>query len=176
MTNLEVFTPGPADIPSSVDLRLDFARDAQGKLALLGDDVVVRVNDEQKRVTLPRVQALFRGDAKAPSLEGEPSARLMPFFYLLEATVLRFCDEDGRDETDQEMERIYSELRRRPDGKDSALRSHLRAAARLYMMEHEVSLAEYEGVMRRLVKSARTFSMPPLSRNYVETLRSTIET
>jgi hypothetical protein len=41
------------------------------------------------------------------------------------------------------------------------------------MARKEVSQAEYEAVMSRLAKSARTFAMPPISRNYVATLRET---
>jgi hypothetical protein len=51
--------------------------------------------------------------------------------------------------------------------------SYLRAAARLYMSRNEISSAEYEAVMTRLAKSARTFATPPISRNYVATLRET---
>ena len=92
---------------------------------------------------------------------------------LLEYTVVRFCEADGRDETDQDMEQIYTLMRRRPDGDGGRLHSYLRAAARLYMSVHEVSAAEYEAVMRRLARSARTFSAPPISRNYLATLRAT---
>jgi hypothetical protein len=100
---------------------------------------------------------------------------LEPFFMMLEATVVRFCEVDGRDMTDQEMLEIYAELRRRPDGKGGRLFTYLQAAARLYMSARPISQAEYDAVMNRLAKSARTFSMPPLSRNYLETLRDTFE-
>jgi hypothetical protein len=76
--------------------------------------------------------------------------------------------------TAQEMERIWSQLRRRPDTTDSTLHSYLRAAARRYMAQNEISQAEYEAVMTRLAKSARTFATPPISRNYVATLRETL--
>jgi hypothetical protein len=119
------------------------------------------------------VRELFRGDRKAPDLARGPTPELEPFFMLLEYTVVQFCEADGRDETDQEMERIYAHMRRRPDGDGGRLCSYLRAAARMYMSVRDVSAAEYEAVMRRLARSARGFSAPPLSRNYLATLRPT---
>jgi hypothetical protein len=71
------------------------------------------------------------------------------------------------------MERIFASLRRRPDSEGGRLHGYLRAAARLYLSAHDISQAEYEAVMNRLAKSARTFSMPPVSRNYLATLRQT---
>lgn len=92
---------------------------------------------------------------------------------LLEYTVVRFCEADGRDQTDQDVARIFAELRRRPDGEGGRMRGYLRAAAQLYLSVRDVSQAEYVAVMNRLAKSARTFSMAPISRNYLATLRQT---
>lgn len=163
-------------LTSSVE-SFDFPRDAEGKLALLGDKIVVRSTaGETKAVSLRPVRELFAGTARAPDLSSGPTPKLMPFFLFLEMIVVRFCEEDGRDQTDQEMERVYSEMRRRPDGRPaSRLHSYLRAAARLYMSKNDISEAEYDAVMRRLTKSARTFSMSPISRNYMATLRHTFE-
>jgi hypothetical protein len=124
-------------------------------------------------LTVRPVRELFKGDRKAPELSRGPTPDLEPVFMLLAYTVVRFCEADGRDETDQEMEQVYTLLRRRPDGAGGRLFAYLRAAARLYMSVRDVSAAEYEAVMRRLTKSARSFSSPPLSRNYLATLRPT---
>jgi len=43
----------------------------------------------------------------------------------------------------------------------------------VYLSVRDVSQAEYEAVMSRLAKSARTFATPPISRNYLATLRQT---
>ncbi len=153
--------------------RLIVARDDAGKVIALRDVVRASGDAGEVAVTLRPVRELFRGDRKAPDLARGPTPDLEPFFMLLEYTVVRFCEADGRDETDQEMERIYTLLRRRPDGDGGRLHSYLRAAARLYMSVRDVSAAEYEAVMRRLAKSARTFSVQPLSRNYLATLRPT---
>jgi len=167
---------GPSGSMTSVlpAFQVEIARDDQARLIALGDAVVVRMNDGETKTLTPKpLRQLFAGSARAPDLSAGPSPGLMPFFFLLEGTVVRYCDAAGRDETDQEMERVYSELRRRPDAGDGLLQSHLRAAARLYLSVRDVSEAEYEAVMRRLAKSARTFSEGVISRNYLATLRDT---
>jgi hypothetical protein len=132
-------------------------RDSDGKYIVPGGDAPLR--------------SLFAGAAKAPNLAAGPTPELEPFFRFLEATVVTVCDATGRDETDEEMHRIYAQLRRRPDGKDCLMHSYLQAAARVYMSHRTLSQAEYEAVMGRLSKSAKTFSMGPTSRNYLMTLR-----
>lgn len=153
--------------------RLVIARDGAGKVTALCDVVDANGDAGQVALTLRPVRELFRGDRKAPDLAHGPTPDFEPFFMLLEYTVVQFCEADRRDETDQEMERIYTLLRRRPDGDGGRLCSYLRAAARMYMSVRDVSAAEYEAVMKRLAKSARSFSMPPLSRSYLATLRPT---
>jgi len=152
---------------------LVIVRDDQGKVVAQRDGVHVQVGDSSQTLALRPVRELFTGDRKAPDLSRGPTPELEPLFMLLEYTVVRFCEADGRDQTDQDMEGIYSSLRRRPDGEGGRLHGYLRAAARLYMSAHDVSQAEYEAVMNRLAKSARTFSTPPISRNYLATLRQT---
>ena len=152
---------------------LVIVRDAAGKVIKPRDGVQAQGHEGQVELTLRPVRDLFTGDRRAPDLSRGPTPELEPFFMLLEYTVVRFCDADGRDETDQEMEQVYTLLRRRPDGGGGMLFAYLRAAARMYMSVRDVSAAEYEAVMRRLTKSARSFSMPPLSRNYLATLRPT---
>ena len=170
-TRLEFSGPSDALIPS---FQLEIARDGQDRIVVLGDAVVVRTTKgETVTLTLGPLRPLFKGTARAPDLSAGPSPGLMPFFFLLEGTVVRYCDAAGRDETDQEMERVYSELRRRPDAGDGLLQSHLRGAARLYLSLRDVSEAEYEAVMRRLARSARSFSDGAISRNYLATLRDT---
>lgn len=149
-------------------------RDDQGKAIAPSAEVAVDTEEGQKNLALRPIRELFSGNARPGDLSKGPTPELEPFFLLLEHTVVQFCDADGRDETDQDMERIYSELRRRPDGAGGRLHAYLRAAARLYMSCRDVSQAEYEAVMNRLVRSARTFSQPPLSRNYLWTLRQTL--
>jgi hypothetical protein len=146
------------------------AFDPDGKLVPIQDELFT----DRGPVTLLPVRALFRGTAKAPDLSQGPTPKLEPLFLFIEATILSFCETEGRDVSDQDIERIFSMLKRRPDSNDGKLLSYVRAATRLYMTHHEVSQGEYEAVMARLARSARTFSAPPLSRNYLATLRDTI--
>jgi hypothetical protein len=160
-----------ADTPNTL---LVIARDARGEIVSIGDEVEVETTDAgSRRLALRPIRQLFAGDAKAPDLSGGPTPKLEPFFVLLERTVASVCAVSGSDATDEEMEHIYSEMRRRPDGEGGVLRSYVRAAARLYLSTNNVSQAEYEAVFRRLTKSARTFSVGTISRNYLGTLRET---
>jgi hypothetical protein len=152
---------------------LVIVRDDLGKIAMQSGDVQVQVGEGRQTLALRQVRELFTGERRAPDLSQGPTPALEPFFMLLEYTVLRFCEADGRDPTDQDMAAIYASLRRRPDSNGGKLHGYLRAAARLYLSVRDVSQAEYEAVFNRLAKSARTFSVPPISRNYVATLRQT---
>jgi hypothetical protein len=149
---------------------LVMARDPGGRLLPVGADVVVRA-DGELRFALPPVRELFRGTRKPGDLSRGPTPELEPMFAFIEETVVHVCDAEGSDETDQQMERIYAALKRRPDGTGGCMHSYVRAAAGLYMSATDVSGAEYEAVMGRLAKSARTFSIAPISRNYLATLR-----
>lgn len=151
-------TEPPAPFPLA---NFGIHRNAEGKfLAPGGGDAPLRT--------------LFRGNATAPDLSRGPTPELEPFFIFLESTVVNFCDVAGRDESDQEMRRIYAQLRRRPDGRDCLMYTFLQAAARVYMMNFAVSQAEYEAVMGRLAKSATNFSIGHISHNYLDTIRSAL--
>jgi hypothetical protein len=152
---------------------LVIVRDDQGKVVPQSGGVHVRIGEGQETLALRPVRELFTGSRKPGDLSQGPTPELEPFFMLLEYTVVRFCEADGRDQTDQDMASIFAELRRRPDGDSGRMRGYLRAAAQLYLSVRDVSQAEYEAVMNRLAKSARTFSMAPISRNYLATLRQT---
>ncbi len=152
---------------------LVIVRDGEGKVVALSGNVQVHVGEGRQTLALRPVRELFSGDRRAPDLSRGPTPELEPFFMLLEYTVVRFCSADGRDQTDQDMEGIFASLRRRPDGEGGRMHGYLRAAARLYLSVRDVSQAEYEAVFSRLAKSARTFSAPPISRNYLATLRQT---
>ncbi len=152
---------------------LVIVRDDQGKVVAQSGGVLVHVGEGRETLALRPIRELFAGSRRPGDLSRGPTPELEPFFMLLEYTVVRFCEADGRDQTDQDMEHVYAELRRRPDGEGGRLRGYLRAAAQLYMSVRDVSQAEYDAVTSRLAKSARTFSSPPISRNYLATLRQT---
>jgi hypothetical protein len=133
----------------------------------------VMICDGTKSViwNVPSLRALFRGDQPAPSIPNEPPPAYMPLFFFIEKHVLTFCDGLG-DKTDHEFEEAYSNLRRRPDGRTlSDLHFFLWQVAAGLVGKRPVSAAEFDAIFGRLTRSARTFAMGPVSRNYVTVLR-----
>ena len=159
-------------------IETDFARvvpivgiaiDADGEILPVGDEVAVLCGKKTALVRLRAAGELFTGDAVPPDFSVEPPPAYVHFFALIEMTAADICSQGGRVPTDKEFEEMYEGLRRRPDGTDAEpIVSYMRAAARLYMSLRDVSRAEYEGVVRRLARSARRFAMGYTSRNYEE--------
>lgn len=90
------------------------------------------------------------------------------FFAMLERAVIGYCRSSGRAGYDAEIERLYTHLRRRPDGRDAnVLFSYMQAATRLYMSMFDVSQAELDAVARRLSQSAGRFADGPTSKTLV---------
>jgi len=86
---------------------------------------------------------------------------------MLERVAVDYCARAGRVEKDMELERLYRQLQRRPDGRDAnPLFGYLQAAARLYMSIRDVSSAELEAVAGRLARSAGHYTDGPSSTNY----------
>jgi hypothetical protein len=120
---------------------------------------------------VPSLRALFRGDKPAPAIPNEPPPAYLPLFFFIEKHVLTFCDGVG-DKTDHEFEEAYSNLRRRPDGRTfSDLHFYLWQVAAGLLGRRPVSAAEFDAIFGRLARSARTFAMGPVSRNYITVLR-----
>ncbi len=98
-----------------------------------------------------------------------------PHFFFIENQLLTVCDAMG-DRTDQEMEEIYSALRRRPDGRSlGVLHDLVWQIAALLLGRCPLSEAEFEGLLGALVRSTRRWAQRPISRNYVTYLRKTFE-
>jgi hypothetical protein len=98
-----------------------------------------------------------------------------PHFYFIEHHVLALCDAMG-DRTDQEMEEIYSMLRRRPDGRSlGAVHDVVWQVAALLLGTQVLSAAEFEALIGALERSTRRWALRPVSRNYVAFLRKTFE-
>jgi hypothetical protein len=73
----------------------------------------------------------------------------------------------------QEMEEHYSALRRRPDGRSlGPVHDFLRQVCALLLGKHELSSAEFEAIAGQLERSVRKWALRPVSRNYVNFLRS----
>jgi hypothetical protein len=143
--------------------------DAQGHIQPVGDEVVVIAGPKTTRVTLKKISQLFVGAKTPPSFRSGPTDDYLLFFSVIELAVIDFCRAAGRPAYDAEIERLYTHLRRRPDGRDgNPLFSYMQAAARLYMSAADVSQAEFDAVARRLSQSAGRFGDGPTSTNYCE--------
>lgn len=143
--------------------------DDQGRVQPVGNDVIVISGPKTAHVTLKKISELFAGPKTPPSFRKGPTDEYIMFFALIELTVIDFCRSAGRPEYDAEVERLYTHLRRRPDGRDgNVLFSYMQAATRLYMSAFDVSQAEFDAVARRLSRSAGHFGLGPTSTNYCE--------
>jgi hypothetical protein len=142
----------------------------------LGSRDKIAITDGEK-VAVWQVESLrdlFRGNRRPPEMPaGTPPRTYLHLFSFIERSIPPFCQEFG-DKTDQEFERVFNDLRRRPDGAPrDELHAYLWQVAALLAGCFELSALEYEAIFDRLRRSARTFSMAPVSRNYVRVLRST---
>lgn len=139
-----------------------------GKPMPVGGEVFVQSGKKIAVVTMKGISSLFSGSATPPSFAKGPTREYVFFFALIERTAVDYCEVVGRQGYDEEFERLYRQLRRRPDGTDSnPLFSYLQAAARLYMSLRDVSKEEFEAVAQRLSVSARHFATGPSSTNYL---------
>jgi hypothetical protein len=120
---------------------------------------------------VPALAELFRGNGVPPEdIEHYPEA-YDPHFFFIEEQFLTLCD-CSKDRTDQEMEEIYSALRRRPDGRSlGATHDFMWQVAALLLGCHALSAAEYNALFDTLVRSTRKWGLRPVSRNYVAFLR-----
>ena len=151
--------------------------DAHGRIRV-PDRHVIFLFDRTKGAVwhVPALRELFRGNqAPPPDMEQYPTEYVRAFFCL-EKHVLTLCDTEG-DRTDQEMERVYSALRRRPDGRNHLGAAHdfIWQAAALMLGLHRLSGAEFEAVVGALERSVRRQALRPVSRNYVRFLREQVE-
>lgn len=139
------------------------------RVRTVGDTVQVRAGEQLVHVHLQPISKLWTGSKVPPSFAKAPPPEYQPFFMLLEATAAGYCRAVRNTETDQEFERLYRHLLRRPDGTDrNPLFSYLQGAARLYMSLRDVSQAEFEAVVERLHLSAKHFQTHVGSINYFQ--------
>jgi len=160
--------------PDTLSVALE--ADDRGNIRVL-DKHSVLVSDGEKmaRWQVPTLQELFRGSRPPPPDMDHYPKEYCPHFYFIENHVLTVCAAKG-DRTDQEMEEIYSMLRRRPDGRSlGAVHDFLWQVAALLLGIHVLSAAEFEALIGALVRSTRKWGLRPVSRNYVAYLHKTFE-
>jgi len=129
------------------------------------------VSGEQMAVwEVPSLRGLFRGTTTPPDLEEYPPL-YVPAFYLIEQSLLGYA-KSNRVPTDREMEEVYGNLRRRPDGRsESALHDAMWPAAALLLGRAALSEAEFAAIFARLVRSAKKWNKGPTTRHYLTFLQ-----
>ena len=122
----------------------------------------------------PSLLEMFRGNRVPPDMTQYPPDYVQAFFAVehplfLLGTGLRMPP------TDQHLEEIFSNLKRRPDGRSLGIHHDvLWQSTALLMALNEVSRAEFEAIFARLALSAAAFSLSPVSRNLFEHWSQTI--
>ena len=153
---------------------VDFETDDHRNIRVL-EKHSVAVSDGRKivRWQVPALGDLFRGSQTPPADMDHYPKEYASHFFFIEKHFLAVCDATG-DRSDQEMEEIYSMLRRRPDGRSlGALHDFHWQASALLLGTHVMSAAEFEALIGALERSTRKWAMRPISRNYITFLRQT---
>lgn len=113
--------------------------------------------------------SLCRGNRQPPEMKDYPP-EYVPVFSAIEQRVW-FASRVDRAPTDGELEEIYSNVRRRPDGRSLGVtHDTIWQIAALTLGLFPLSAAEFEAVFARLGKSARQWKEGPTSRNYLGAL------
>ncbi|MCX6923396.1 MAG: hypothetical protein NT154_09345 [Verrucomicrobia bacterium] len=137
----------------------------------------IPVHDGNKMVRwpVPALSELYRGSqTPPPDMDHYPEA-YTPHFFFIETHVLTVCDTIG-DRSDQEMEEIYSMLRRRPDGRSvGAVHDFLWQVSALLLGTQALSAAEFEALIGALERSTRRWALRPVSRFYAAYLHKTFD-
>jgi len=140
-------------------------------------DVLLGKGDRLAEWRVESLRALFRGDRQPPpdsEMAHYPEAYI-PFFYRVEYNVYQYCLTMELSPTDADLLEIYSQMRRRPDGKSlGPLHDVVWQSAALVLGMRPWSEAEYAAVFGQLARSARHFRMGPTSRNYFAYVRRTV--
>ena len=135
----------------------------------------IAVSDGHKIATwaVPSLHELFRGSRMPPADIDHYPPEYCPHFFFVENQVLTLSDAMG-DRTDQELEEIYSALRRRPDGRSLGVaHDFIWQVAALLLGRHVLSASEFEALLGALARSTRKWGLRPVSRNYIGYLRNT---
>ncbi|MBF0387377.1 MAG: hypothetical protein HQL20_05930 [Candidatus Omnitrophica bacterium] len=141
----------------------------------VSDRSKVRLSDTEGRGgewRVPSLRALFRGDKIPPQDMDHYPEEYSAMFFVIEKNVL-FAG-DFIDIRDEEIARLYSLVRRKPDGRsEGVLHDVLYQSAALILGLQAVSQAEFEAIFDQLVASARGWRESYSSRNYIAYLRET---
>jgi len=157
-------------------LILGLPADDQNQVRIL-DRHTIAITDGDKAAIweVASLRELFRGNQKPPADMDHYPPAYTPHFFLIESQLMSLCALIG-DRTDQEMEEVYSMLRRRPDGRSiGVVHDFMWQTAALLLACHALSEAEYEGLFETLTKSTRKWGLRPVSRFYLEYLHDNFD-
>ena len=136
-------------------------------------DLCISDGKKMARWKAASLTEFFRGSRQPPPDMDHYPEDYAPLFFFIESQFLTLCEAMG-DRTDQEMEEIYSALRRRPDGRSLGMvHDFLWQISALLLGRYPLSQTEFEALIRALVRSTRKWSERPVSRNYIGYLRRT---
>ena len=150
------------------ELRLGIGDASLNQTSVLQRQIIpVADNNKVAMWSAPSLRELFRGNhAPPPDIDHYPPEYL-DLFYTIESNVLLICRIKG-DRTDQEMEDIFSNIRRRPDGRSlGEVHDLIWKSAAFMLGMFVVSEAEFDAVFGQLARSCRRWAERPVSRNYV---------
>ena len=148
---------------------IPFMVDECKRILPVGEEVQVMSGSTVASVRLKKISELFIGDVRPPDFSRRITDQYAFFGILIERTAADYCSLAECIVTDKQFQQMYRFLGDKPDARHpNPLFSYLQAAARLYMSLRDVSRFEFKAVMRRLSKSARTFSMGYDSTNYFQ--------
>jgi hypothetical protein len=156
------------------NLTVAFHSDGKGNMRVFQRQAIP-VTDGAKVVPweVPALAGLFRGDKIPPNDIERYPPEYCPHFFFIEKHFLTLCD-GSKDRTDQEMEDIYSALRRRPDGRSlGEVHDFMWQVAAVLLGSQVVSAAEYSALFGALARSTRKWALRPVSRHYIAYLRKT---
>ncbi len=152
------------------ELCVAFPVDEKSRLTTARNEIVVSDGSRTASWRIDSLRDLFRGDRNPPDLEHYPP-EYVPFFSFIEKHMTTLAEVLG-DPTDEEFMNVFSNLRRRPDGRSlSPLHGAVWQCCAVILGMRPTSQSEFEAVLGRLARSARNFRTHPTSRNYLAYLR-----
>jgi len=171
-STLAVLPPSDLALPELITWEVMLPVGADGR-PIVSDDVWMAIHrrpsgsPEVVRLDLVPLRSLFRGDRVVQEFGSTPPPEYDLVFACIERPLARFAAQSVPCVRDVEFEKLFSELRRRPDGRyQSALYRYAQAVLRLLLHLRPTSASEFDALLRRLARSARVFSTSVTSTNY----------
>lgn len=171
---LATLSPSEADQASLLSWEIMLPTDAEGRPAAPAGSFIVALRAAPGPADLRALgdaplRSLFRGGRAVQEFGSTPPDEYDIVFAFIERPMALFCAACAHPVRDEEFEKLYTELRRRPDGRyQSPLYRYLQAILRTLLLLRPTSESEFEAVLRRLARSARTFGGGATSTHYFD--------